>query len=168
MVEQLQKRRIHRWNPNSRPLTRGMTIIDRLMFYSRPHKSGCRIWIGARRGGYGRITVNGKTVPTHRVAWEVENGPIPAGKDVLHSCDWPSCIEPSHLFLGNNTINNIDKVQKRRHAFGERHGCAKLTEQQVIAIRESSGTLIEIGKRFGVHFGTISQIKNRKRWTHLP
>ena len=72
--------------------------------------------------GYGRIWFNGKSTGTHRVAWELANGPIPDGLHVLHHCDNPPCCEtePSdaypegHLFLGTEADNQADKAAKGR------------------------------------------------------
>jgi len=69
---------------------------------------------------YGRIKVNGKTVMTHRFAWELVNGPIPDGLHVLHHCDNPPCgqTDPTdgypdgHLFIGTHAENMADMKAK--------------------------------------------------------
>jgi hypothetical protein len=89
--------------------------------------NGCLEWIGhTGRKGYGSIRANGKNVKTHRLAWELANGPIPDGLHVLHHCDNPPCCEtdPSeeypegHLFLGTNADNNADMMAKGRFVSG--------------------------------------------------
>ena len=50
----------------------------------------------------------------HRVAFELANGPIPDGVMVCHHCDNPPCVRPDHLFLGTNSENQRDSVQKGR------------------------------------------------------
>ena len=93
---------------------------------------GCWEWQGSRfRNGYGRICVRGKRIGTHRYVWEVERGAIPPGMCVLHRCDNPRCVRPDHLFLGTNSDNTQDMVQKRRHRggggrSGEDHPSARL------------------------------------------
>ena len=53
-------------------------------------------------------------VLAHRLVWELTYGPIPATMCVLHQCDNPACIEPSHLFLGTQQDNIADMVAKGR------------------------------------------------------
>lgn len=75
----------------------------------------CWLWKGSRdKGGYGRI-LHGKRIDSaHRVAWTVTNGPVPDGLWVLHRCDNPACVNPSHLFLGTRTDNVRDMFVKGR------------------------------------------------------
>src|SRR3972149_1210769 len=80
-------------------------------------ESGCWIWEGAiNEDGYGRFVINRKKiVGAHRKSYQAFIGQIPSGMHVLHSCDQPSCVNPKHLFLGNQDINNKDCMKKRRH-----------------------------------------------------
>jgi len=64
--------------------------------------------------GYGQFRKD-KMVQAHRMAWELTNGPIPDGLDVLHTCDNPPCCNPHHLFLGTNDDNMRDMNSKGRH-----------------------------------------------------
>ena len=77
---------------------------------------GCLEFIGARtKAGYGTMYVDGVTRLTHRLAWEVAYGPIPAGMQVCHHCDNPPCCNPNHFFIGTAADNAADKVSKGRH-----------------------------------------------------
>jgi hypothetical protein len=87
--------------------------------YSIPvTEAGCWLWLGSvGKLGYGLVKRKGKSFSTHRVAYELFVGKIPAGKWVLHSCDVRSCVNPNHLFLGDNQANVTDAVKKGRAFF---------------------------------------------------
>lgn len=103
----------------------------------------CWPWSGAKKPkGYGNVRINKRYLITHRVAWELSNGPIPAGMHVLHSCDNPACCNPSHLMLGTAMANFVDMDRKGRcranhdnRRFGMENHNGKLTADQVDEIR---------------------------------
>ena len=134
--------------------------------------SGCWLWTAhVNWRGYGGIQNNGRNFKAHRVSWELHNGPIPLGSQVLHRCDVPSCVNPGHLFLGSHQDNMDDKVAKGRQSYklplGEAHGRAKLNAEQVLGIRSASGPLRVIAARFGVGLAQIGKIRSGKAWKHL-
>ena len=59
-------------------------------------------------------------------------------------------------------------LHKHRHAFGEDHGRARLTADQVREIRQSSERTAILAKHFGVARSTVHDVRSRKNWTHLP
>lgn len=134
---------------------------------------GCWTWLGTKTcGGYGKIHVSGearqsrRSAWAHRVSWELANGPIPGGLFVCHQCDNPSCVRPDHLFLGTNDDNMQDAKRKGRNAKGERHGMAKLSDEDVREIRRRSAagdTAAALGARFGVHPPAISRVLTGQR-----
>lgn len=88
--------------------------------------------------GHRQIWNRGSMRLAHRVAWELDSGhAVPEGLGVLHRCDNPPCVRPSHLFLGTVADNNADRDRKGRHVAlrGEDHGSTRLTDAQVEAIR---------------------------------
>ena len=97
-------------------LPRTATIKDRLEAYSMPEpNSGCWLWLGSVKGGeYGQIRIHCVNMFAHRVSYEEYVGPIPEETQVLHRCDTPSCINPSHLFLGTQRDNMEDMAAKGR------------------------------------------------------
>lgn len=149
-------------------------IAARLARYGkRDPVTGCLIWTRARVGKrYGRMKIDGRNELVHRVAWVEENGPIPAGKKVLHRCDCPPCFEGSHLFLGTQADNVADMVAKRRHrpppnAWGSDRHSAKVTEAQIPAIRADGRAYRLIAADFGIAPSTVCNIKSRKTWVHV-
>lgn len=133
--------------------------------------TSCILFQGGKdRYGYGVISVAGKKVRAHRLAWQQANGPIPVGLDVLHECDSPACINPAHLSVGTRTANNHDRDAKGRAAVGQRNGAAKLTADQVIAIRLRLGageTIGAVARAYQVSRPTISDIRRGITWKHV-
>lgn len=68
--------------------------------------NGCWLWQGAKNAeGYGRIYHLGRLDYTHRVSYELANGPIPEGLDVDHLCRTPACCNPEHLEPVTRAVN---------------------------------------------------------------
>lgn len=134
-------------------------------------ETGCYEWqAGINPNGYGIRQTGGKNKTAHRVAWELANGPIPIGLQVLHRCDVRHCVNPAHLFLGTNADNVRDKVAKNRQARNgpNRSSFAKLWPGDVDRIRDiwkvGDSSQSEIAQYFGIHQSQVSRIVNEKRW----
>ena len=67
--------------------------------------------------GYGKFfTKRGKKRTTHRatrISYQLFKGEIPEGLYVCHACDNPPCINPDHLWIGNNQENQLDRFNKK-------------------------------------------------------
>lgn len=89
---------------------------DIIRFFDKIKKTrSCWVWIAAKRKtGYGCFKHRGKVLDSHRISWTLEKGDIPKGKWVLHKCDNPICVRPSHLFLGTPRDNVLDMIAKGR------------------------------------------------------
>lgn len=149
-------------------------LSERLMRRSIQTVSGCRIWTGAKGGSRkdprGRLTYKKQWMQAHVAAWIAANGPIPEGMLVCHTCDTGLCIEPNHLFLGTAQDNSSDMVKKRRSCIGERHGQAKLSTDDILAIRgapKAFGSGVALADQYGVSPATICNIRSRKNWRHM-
>ena len=155
---------------------------------SRPELGSCWIWTGAKVVGYGNMTVGWDRTKkrsiakgAHIVSWILHHGQFSEGQCVLHKCDNPPCVNPSHLFIGTKAVNNRDRQNKGRTVFSEEcranqlltikrrgeHAMAKLTEDDVAVIRECRAdgvTLRVLSKWFGVSMAQISRIALGQSW----
>jgi hypothetical protein len=77
-------------------------------FWSKVNKTaGCWNWGASKsKKGYGQFRIGKRVVKAHRVAYELENGLIPAGMDVDHRCHNKACVNPAHLRLATNKQNH--------------------------------------------------------------
>ena len=182
---------------NCRP--QSVRLSDREYFdshYTPEPNTGCWLWTGhvtrGSRHGYGmshRWTGSGvRQKFAHRMAWELEHGPIPEGLCVLHSCiGTRSCVNPAHMRLGTHADNTADKMRQGRHprqgprnpARGERSSKAKLTAELVRQIRAEcvrthggggvrrANSASDWARRLGVAPDTISRVLNRLTWRHV-
>jgi hypothetical protein len=157
-----QYRRIHSV-PKPAPKRKGLTE----RFWLNVNKTEtCWLWTASGSTfGYGTIRFRGKAYQSHRLSYELHNGPIPDGLCVLHRCDNPPCVRPAHLFLGTKKDNAVDMAAKER-------ATSHLTADDVREIRRlyAAGgvTMKQIGKKFGVHQVSVSHIVRRLRWAHVP
>lgn len=75
-----------------------MKTIEKRFWEKVDKTDTCWLWIGyVSRNGYGQFTISGKHYYAHRVAYELETGPIPEGLQIDHLCRVRSCVNPSHL-----------------------------------------------------------------------
>lgn len=151
---------------------KGITFWDRV--YSLTERNGeCLLFTGSKDDcGYGRINQNGKLVRLHRAVWERDHWPLGDGWVVMHTCDNPACIEPTHLRVGTqrDNIADMDAKKRRRSLVGSQHGRAKLTESDIPRIRlllARGDTCASIGAIFGVTEMMIRHIKKGRAWTHV-
>ena len=132
---------------------------------------GCWLWRGASdQAGYGQVTCRQKFFGAHRLAYLAAYGRLPRGAVIRHSCDNPSCVNPRHLKAGTQAENIRDRDARGRTARGERHGLAKLTAGDVLAIRAEyrPGAAPALADQYGVAPSTIWSIGEGRTWTHLP
>lgn len=129
----------------------------------------CWSWLAClTTAGYGQIQAGSKMVYAHRISASI-HGMEPKGFCVCHKCDNPSCVNPSHLFLGTHAENMADCRRKGRAAKGGKNGTSKLCAMDIPKIRkrlrdgESQGN---VARSLGVDQTTIWAIAHGKTWVH--
>jgi len=135
-------------------------------------REGCWLWTGCIVGGYGLMRFLEKTWKAHRVAYKLFVGEIPEGMCVLHKCDVPSCVKPSHLFLGTHKDNAMDRERKGRGNGGMKVGVVqklKPSDVRMIRYRYATGMTSQyrLAKEYGIKRGAISHIVTRNNWKNV-
>ena len=129
-------------------------------FWSRVEKGNdCWLWTGSTHvSGYGEFRFNSKLIRAHRFSYEIHNGPL-GSLYACHTCDNPTCVNPSHI-VGGTHADNMRHMAERSRA-----GQMKLSPDQVREIREklsSGATQSSLAKEYGVTCGTINHIHLRR------
>src|SRR5882672_644961 len=158
------------------------TQAERDHFWERVQKSDtCWLWTGARMvNAYGLLTIHGRQVLAHRLAYYFTYGHLPNDKGLNHVCDVRNCVNPQHLIPGTQTENMCDLAAKgrwgndKRHvARGEKVGTSKLTAESVQSIRSeyAAGGISQraIARKYGVSQRQILTIVKGQAWQYeLP
>lgn len=133
----------------------------------------CWNWMGCENNrGYGKVSagVKGKSVLAHRRSYEIFNGPIPEGKNILHKCNNEACVNPEHLYAGNQSDNYDDMRKAGTAPLGERNGHAKLTSSVIRQIRllQRSGFIpTEIARALSVSYESVYEVTTGRNWNHV-
>lgn len=133
----------------------------------------CTPWPFAKQRGYGWVWGNGARIDAaHVIVCEIANGPRPSpAHHARHLCGKGNlgCFNAECLAWGTAKDNYDDAARHGTATIGERVGTSKLTESDVIEIRNSRGkeTQVSIAARFGVSQSLISAIQTNQWWKHV-
>jgi hypothetical protein len=150
-------------------------------FWQKVDRSGgsdaCWPWLACSTnpGGHGWVWMGDAGYVASRVAYIVTYGPIPRELRVCHHCDNPPCCNPKHLFAGTQADNLADMTTKGRRArvgvVGEAHPKAKLTNADVVTIRERHAaggiSYSALGREYAVTHTCIRDICLHEIWKHI-
>lgn len=116
-----------------KPLPDTGAAFAKLQAHTREDEAGCHIWHGPTNGaGYGMVWIAGNGWLTHRLAFALHHGPLPAGRGrvfVLHKCDVTLCCNPEHLYLGSHNDNARDRADRCRMSTGFRVWSRRTVEE---------------------------------------
>lgn len=69
--------------------------------------------------GYGRVKINGRHYWVHRAAYAIFVRSIPAGREIDHRCNNPSCFNPKHLRCRCPLLNAADGGRHRHKKYAD-------------------------------------------------
>jgi hypothetical protein len=149
-------------------------VSDQDRFWAKvapPDENGCMLWLACTSAGYGRVWFAGAQRNAHRVSLTLAEGepPIPS-MEAAHSCRNRHCVAPAHLRWATHVENEGDKVTDGTVVRGHRISHAKLTVDDVLAVRRdhAAGTSTSaLARRHGVTKRAIRFIVYRQTWAWL-
>lgn len=118
--------------------------------------NGCWEWAASKDiCGYGFFWDRTRIKKANRYSYELHIGPIPQGANVCHTCDNPGCVNPKHLFVGTQFQNMQDAHRKGRMPQ------YKLSDDDVRFIQQSSRSVRDLAKMFGLSRSTVHRVKKK-------
>ena len=145
--------------PEGQVPAEGETLARRITSRSGPdykvnYTTGCWEWQKSlNKAGY----PCGYPKP-HREYFRLANpGVNIAGLDVHHKCGNTACVNPDHL----------EPVHRRKHLADHKRAVSKLTAADVLAIRLSHKTSVELAEIYGIPAGTVENLWTRN-WAGVP
>lgn len=142
--------------------------LDRFLRMCSPEpNTGCWIWIGPiKSNGYGQFSMDKKSIMAHRAALQLHNRPV-TGEIAMHKCNNKWCANPDHVVYGTQKQNwhaaNDLGVTYR----GERQHLAKITEDVVRKIKNSSLRSAELARQMDIGPQIVYAIRQGKTWKHV-
>lgn len=116
-----------------------------------------------------RVNKKGKKLFVHRAVLLAFRGEAPIGEETRHLDGNPNNNNISNLKWGTRLENMLDKKAHGNQSYGEKHPSAKLTEKNVIEIREriKKETARSLGKTYGVSHTAIIRAAKHIKWKYL-
>ena len=147
-------------------------FIDKV--YEEPN-SGCWLWGGALRNGYGVISVGGRpkqgsTIPVeyaHRLMFWHAHGEIPDGHEIRHRCDVRACCNPAHLTSGTRA-ENVDDMHRRGRYRRAKRLLSRSAFERGRAMQRAGASNRSIARELGIsaHTVPVSLRDGRERFGH--
>jgi DNA mismatch endonuclease Vsr len=141
-------------------------------FWSKVEKRGfteCWPWqAGVYKDGRGQFySPDSWSRSAPRVGYRLWYDCDPLDRNVLHKCGNANCVNPRHMYLGDQSDNTADALDHGTLATGADYSRSDLDEQDVREIRMSDETLEELADEYDVSFSNIGQIKRGETWQHV-
>jgi hypothetical protein len=145
--------------------------LDKIMakFHFKTLQNDCIFW---KTESPQTIVVEGQRIGMSRFVCSVAHGPPNSPElDAAHNCGngHLGCVNPLHLAWKTKKENQADRLIHGTHNRGERHGNAKLNNEQVLKIKALKGidNAKALASQFGVGQAAIQNIWAGRRWDWL-
>jgi hypothetical protein len=118
------------------------------------------------------LCVDGKRSQTyiHHLILTTFVGPMPEGLEACHGDGDPANNSLSNLRWGTRASNAADRVEHGTATIGAQHPMARLTEQDVLALRRrhaEGASATELAAEFNVSRMTAFRAATGRSWSHL-
>ena len=152
-----------------------VTHDGRVISYKRPRPRELKLAPRGRYLAFCACPSDGserqRTLSVHVMIALVFIGPCPSGYQVAHNNGDRLDNRAENIRYATPAENQADRIAHGTSNRGERHGAAKLTDQDVLEIRKlyaAGGVILRaLSERFGVSVASIGYIVNRQTWKHL-
>lgn len=146
-------------------------------FWAKVHKTDkCWFWFGAKRDGYGILTIRGKRYQASVVAYILltmsvsnveelihEYNKLGCYHEVCHKCDSKSCVNNEHLYIASHQDNMWESVLSGKNV--------KLSAADVVEVRRlyslGNHTIRQLGIMYKISYSQVHRIVTFKRRIHL-
>lgn len=128
----------------------------------------CLIWPFGRNSSRPEMSFNGRVSIVSRVVCELAYGPPSTPNlEAAHGCGngHLGCVNPKHLRWATRLENMQDRALHGRSSGGR--GQAKVTEAEIVAIRNDPRGHKLVAKAYGLGRSTVQQIRQRLTWKHV-
>jgi hypothetical protein len=141
-----------------------MTKSDKERYWEkvdRGTKDECWEWTASTANGYGRFHIDDGLEYAHRLSLRFDGVELDEESNVLHKCDNRLCVNPNHLYLGDQS-DNLKDARNREHLEHQ------LTQDEVDEIRRKyesdDHSQYDLAAEYGVTQQAISCIVREEVW----
>jgi hypothetical protein len=129
---------------------------------------GCWIWQNYTDGSQPQGRYLGRCVKVRRIVWQEHNGAeVPPKSTTVCRLGKAACVTPEHAVVVSRSDRQRGRVQPptwRAAIADARQRNAKISAEDVAAIRESTETLLVLGARYGISDTHVGRIRNGQAW----
>lgn len=136
------------------PIDNDEAILRWMVSLCKLTENDCWEWGGSKcKAGYGVIFYKGRQWRATRLMLRCVGRELADELHACHSCDNPSCVNPAHLFAGNDAANQMDKRLKGRIRTG--NNLSKEIYERILSFKGKLGPT-KVARQLGVSYDTVA------------